>query len=129
MNFCHSHKTITVTLKLSLMPFIRRNSVTNDALTLSVHCHSIFLPFNVFGRVHSRSSKIIVCYRVLTCDSGSESAKFYRLHLDFDSSRNDRIPPTSTPVSTPTPQPCSWLLDATWTLDTLLATRLHTSLA
>ena len=44
-----------------------------------------FLSFNVFGRAHSRSSKIIACclLQMLACDSvpESESAKFCRLQL------------------------------------------------
>ena len=63
------------------IPLIRRHTITNDASTTVTLLH--FLSFNVLGRVHNHLSKIIVCCRVLTFDSGpeSESAKFYRLQL------------------------------------------------
>ena len=74
-NDCNGAKLISLTL-------IRRNSITNDALASSSHCHApFFLSFNVFGRVHNRSSEIIVCCRLLTCDTGLESVKFHRLQL------------------------------------------------
>ena len=44
----------------------------------------LFLPFfNVFGWMNNRSAKIIVCWRLVVCDSRSESesANFYRLQL------------------------------------------------
>ena len=56
-------------------------------MTLQLYLHIVtllfFLSFNLFVRVYNRSSKIIVCCRMLACDSGpeSESAKFYRLQL------------------------------------------------
>ena len=42
-----------------------------------------FSSFNVFVKVHNRSSIVDVYGRVFACDSGpeSESAKFYRLQL------------------------------------------------
>ena len=56
-------------------------------MTLQLYQHTdtllLLLSCNAFGRVHNRLSKIIVCFWVLTCDSGleSESAKFYQLQL------------------------------------------------
>ena len=56
-------------------------------MTLQPYLHTagrlMFLSFNVFGKVQSRSSKIITCCRMVACVSGpgSESAKFYRLQL------------------------------------------------
>ena len=42
-----------------------------------------FLSFIAFGTVHNRLSEIIVCCRLIACDSDpeSESVKFYRLQL------------------------------------------------
>ena len=62
-------------------------------MTLNVICTQLlsFLPvFQCFRRVHNRSSKIIVCCRVLACDSGreSESAKFYRFQLRLKPERS-----------------------------------------
>ena len=97
--YCHSHMAVAMTIKLSPISFIVWNSpkTVSDTvyrmkfyhkkMTLKMHLHTIsllFFPyFNVFGRVHNRSSEIIVCCRVLTCDSGSESesARSYRLQL------------------------------------------------
>ena len=58
-------------------------SLNDTSTTANLLLFLSFNVFNVFGRVHNRFSKIIVCCRLLTCDSGpeSESAKFYRLQL------------------------------------------------
>ena len=97
--YCHCCITITMTLKLYPMPFIRWNSITKSLFNFIYSLHPaillFFLSFNVFGRAHNRSSKIIVCCRVLTCDSGPEleSAYFCRLQLRL---------PLQTKRSTPT---------------------------
>ena len=81
-------------------------------MTLQLYPHTVtllsFLSFNVFGRMHNRVSKVIVCCRVLACDSGPgwELANFTDSSSDSDSSQNGLIRPTPTPVSTPTPQHC-----------------------
>ena len=56
-------------------------------MTLQLYLHSatilFLLSFNVFGRACNLTSKIIVSWWVLTCDSGSESepARFDRFQL------------------------------------------------
>ena len=83
----------------------------NDASTLSPHCHSPFiLVFNVYAAIRNPSGKTIVCWRLVSCDSGpeSESAKFYRLQLRLRLQENCRLRPTPTPAFAPTPQPPWW---------------------
>ena len=76
---------------LSPILFIRRNSITklhlNFIYILSLSCFPIY---DDIGRMHSRSSKVIVCYWVLSCDSGPEpeSAKFDRLQLRLQPKRS-----------------------------------------
>ena len=66
------------------------------------------LSFNVFRSLHNRSSKNIVCCRVLSATLGRSRSRsnFTGSSSDCDSSQNCRLRPTSTPVSTPTAQPC-----------------------
>ena len=108
--FIDSHTKITMVLKLSLIPFTDRFLSPRDTPPLSPHCHSHFLP--VFQRskmIHNRSAKITVCWRVVSCNSVSESelTKFYRLKLPLWPEQS--TPTTPTPVSNPFPQPWSWV--------------------
>ena len=52
-------------------------------LYLNITILLFLVSFNVFVRMDNRSAKIIVCWRMLYCDSGpeSESVKWYRLQL------------------------------------------------
>ena len=64
-NYCHSHATIVSALKLSPIPFIRRNYINKWHLTSSAHSHSpFFLSFNVFGgciTARPKSSSVVGC--------------------------------------------------------------------
>ena len=56
-------------------------------MTLELYLHTVtllfFLSFNVFGTMDNRSAESVVCRRLVSFDSGSESesAKFHRLQL------------------------------------------------
>ena len=75
-------------------------------MTLKRYLHTatitFFLSFNVLGRMHNRSSAIIVSFRVLASQSDFSESSF-----DFDSNQNGRLRLTPPPVSTPTSWPWS----------------------
>ena len=92
------YRMITIDMKLYPITLSDGSLSLNDALSATL---LFFVLFNVFGRVHNRSSKIILCCLVLTRDSGTESEllKFCRFQLRIQ--QNGRTRSTPAPVSTP----------------------------
>ena len=92
-------------------------------MILQLYLHTVTIPFllsfNVFGMMNYRSLKIIVCCRMLGCDSGrNRSLQNFTDSISYsDSSQSGSLRPTPTPVATPTPQPGTLLfcMNSAWT--------------
>ena len=99
--YWHSHTAIMMTLKLTPMSLFQTDFYHQTTLQLKLRTDTLtFFPsFNVFETMHTSSAKIIVCWRVASCDSGpeSESAKFYllQLRIQLRPKRSTQIDPNS----------------------------------